>query len=121
MHEYGRLSLSSWPDQRAGLFPRRCPPLFLAPRFSPVAVPQRWTGGAVSNTPDRFLSRRQVEARCGIGRSMIYKLLKDGGFPAPFKISRSAVRWSEREIAEWLASRPRAVGRHPNSKAAAGA
>ena len=89
-------------------FPRRCPPLFLAPRFSPVAVPQRWTGGAVSNTPDRFLSRRQVEARCGIGRSMIYKLLKDGGFPAPFKISRSAVRWSEREIAAWLASRPRA-------------
>ena len=52
-----------------------------------------------------------------MGRSLLYKLRAAGKFPAPFRISQSAVRWSEREIMEWLASRPRATGLHPDSKA----
>ena len=58
---------------------------------------------------DRLLRRQEVEALCGIARSTIYRLMKEGRFPQPLKIGERAVRWSEAEIVGWLASLPRAT------------
>ena len=59
---------------------------------------------------DRYLRREEVEARCGIARTTIYRLMRAGDFPEPVKIGPRAVRWREREIVEFLDSRPRASG-----------
>ena len=59
---------------------------------------------------DRLLKRHDVEKRCQISRSAIYRLMRTGQFPEPIRIGPRAVRWSESEIDAWLASRPRATG-----------
>ena len=62
------------------------------------------------NPPDRLLARADVEDRVGLGRSAIYRLMREGQFPEPFRIGPGTVRWSAREIEEWVASRPRSHG-----------
>ena len=52
----------------------------------------------------------EVEALVGLSRSTIYELMRDGEFPLPLQVGKRAVRWHEREIAAWLAERPRATG-----------
>ncbi len=54
----------------------------------------------------------QVMEMTGLGRSSIYKGIKDGTFPAPVILSRRAVGWMGASINEWICSRPpaRAVG-----------
>ena len=67
----------------------------------------------IENTPARLFRRPEVEQRGQIGRSTIYRLLRVGHFPVPITVGPRAVRWSEREIENWMASRPRATGERP--------
>ena len=60
--------------------------------------------------PDHLLTRREVEARCGLSRSSVYRLMRQGLFPEPIRVAVRAVRWREREIEDWLSTRPRATG-----------
>jgi prophage regulatory protein len=55
-----------------------------------------------SEPSDRLLKLEEVKRRVGLEKSMIYKLIRDGKFPAPYKLSKFASRWSEREIAAWI-------------------
>ena len=55
---------------------------------------------------DRLLRREEVETRCGITRSSLYRLMREGLFPRPVKVGKRAVRWRESEISGWLQSRP---------------
>ena len=66
-------------------------------------------------TADRLLRRSEVERRCQISRSTIYRLMRLGQFPEPIRIGPRAVRWSRREIEAYLASRPRATGEKSTS------
>ena len=59
---------------------------------------------------DRMLRRAEVERATGLSRSAIYDLMRRGQFPEPVQMTPKAVRWPESEIADWLASRPRATG-----------
>ena len=59
---------------------------------------------------DRLLRREEVETRCGIARTTIYRKMREGSFPEPLKIGARAVRWPSSEIEAWLAARPRASG-----------
>ena len=59
---------------------------------------------------DRLLTREQVQARCGIARTTVYRLMRSGLFPTPLRIGPRAVRWPESEIESWIAGRPRATG-----------
>ena len=59
---------------------------------------------------DRLLRREEVETRCGLARSTIYRLMRDGTFPEPVKVGPRAVRWPQSEIENWLSERPRATG-----------
>ena len=57
-----------------------------------------------------LLTRVEVEGRCHITCSTIFRLMRAGQFPLPIKIGPRAVRWPEAEIENWLAERPRASG-----------
>ena len=59
---------------------------------------------------DRLLRREEVEARSGLARSTIYRLMRVGKFPEPRRIGERAVRWSEAELTRWLQDRPKATG-----------
>ena len=60
---------------------------------------------------DRLLTRAEVQERCGITRTTVYRLMRSGLFPEPLKIGPRAVRWPESEIEAWIANRPRATGK----------
>lgn len=54
----------------------------------------------------RILRRRDVEIRTGLSESAFTDLEKKGEFPARRRVGARAVGWLEREIAEWINSRP---------------
>lgn len=56
------------------------------------------------------MTRGEVERITGLGRSCLYKLMTNGRFPRPLKISPRAVRWPEAEIRKWVGSLPRSHG-----------
>ncbi len=55
-----------------------------------------------TDPPERLLKLEEVTRRVGLGKSMIYRLIMQGRFPAPYKISPYASRWSEHEIVAWI-------------------
>lgn len=59
------------------------------------------TEGAIIS-PRRLIKLAEVCQRVGLGKTMIYAMVGDGRFPKPYKITASAVRWSEREVEDWL-------------------
>ena len=65
-----------------------------------------------------LLTRRDVEARLGITKSTVYRLMRCGAFPEPIQVGPRAVRWVESELEAWLASRPRASGESADRSAA---
>lgn len=56
---------------------------------------------AENNRPDRLLRLPQVIEIAGIGKTMIYRLMRQQKFPQPFKPGGYASRWSESEVAAW--------------------
>lgn len=54
------------------------------------------------HAPERLLKLDEVMRRVGLGKSMVYRLISEGKFPAPYKISPFASRWSEQEIVAWI-------------------
>ena len=77
-------------------------------RASAVADPV--DGVFVCPPAGRLLRRTDLEARLGVTRATIYRLMREGDLPSPIRIGARAVRWHESEIDAWLASRPRATG-----------
>ncbi|MDE0095976.1 MAG: AlpA family phage regulatory protein [Gammaproteobacteria bacterium] len=65
-----------------------------------------------------MLTRQEVEARTGLSRSTIYRLMREAQFPLPVRIGPRAVRWPEAEINDYLGSRPQATGLTKEEKAA---
>lgn len=66
-------------------------------------MPETTRGGELrTNEPERFLKLDEVKRRVGLGKSMIYRLIQEGTFPPPYKLSPFASRWSDREIIAWI-------------------
>ena len=59
---------------------------------------------------DGLLTRAEVEQRTGPGRSSLYRLMRAGEFPEPFRISAKSVRWSSAEVEAWATALPRSSG-----------
>ncbi len=51
---------------------------------------------------DRLLTRRDVESVVGLSRSSIYAMIASGAFPAPIRIGKRAVRFSQSDIESWV-------------------
>ncbi len=54
------------------------------------------------HAPDRLIRIDEVKRRVGLGKSMIYRLIQEEKFPAPYKLSPFASRWSDREVTAWI-------------------
>jgi prophage regulatory protein len=52
---------------------------------------------------DRLIMLEVVEDIVGLKRTRIYKLIREGGFPAPYKPGGTGSRWSEAEVLAWVA------------------
>ena len=58
------------------------------------------------STPSPTLRRMaQVQADTGLSRSGIYRLLAEGEFPEPVKISEQAIAFVGAEVDAWIAGR----------------
>lgn len=57
---------------------------------------------AMPEISERFVKLDEVKRRVGLGKSMIYRLIQEGKFPAPYKLSPFASRWSNQEIVAWI-------------------
>lgn len=57
------------------------------------------------HTSPRILRIAEVANRVGLGRSSIWKMVADGEFPEPRRLSARAVGWVDAEINEWLSAR----------------
>ncbi|MEG3164710.1 AlpA family phage regulatory protein [Sphingomonas sp. PB2P19] len=60
----------------------------------------------VSRAPlhDRLLPLQSVMEFAGLGKTMIYRMMREGNFPAAYKPGGHASRWSERELIDWQAA-----------------
>lgn len=54
-----------------------------------------------TNSSNRFVRLPEVLEMTGLCRSTIYKLIAQGEFPAPYKITRRAVAWRQGELDNW--------------------
>ena len=57
-------------------------------------------------TEQRILRLADVTARVGLRKSAIYKMIREGEFPKPVKLTGKAVGWRAREVDDWILSRP---------------
>jgi prophage regulatory protein len=57
---------------------------------------------------DTILRLPRVKERCGLGRASIYAGVKNGTFPAPFKLGERAVGWLASSVDAWIQSRVQA-------------
>jgi len=55
-------------------------------------------------TGDLLLTRRQVLARIGLGRTWLREAVVNDRFPRPVRVG-PRVLWLEREVAAWIAQR----------------
>ena len=53
----------------------------------------------------KIIRLRKVIEMTGLGRSTIYKAVKDGLFPSQISLGPRAVGWLEPDIQQWLDSR----------------
>jgi prophage regulatory protein len=61
----------------------------------------RINGPSVHDVEDRLLPLTAVMDIVGLGKSMIYRLEREGKFPQRYKPGGSASRWSEQEVLAW--------------------
>lgn len=54
---------------------------------------------------DRLLRLSDVEAATGCKKSTIYKLMKEGKFPACVRITSRMVAWPETAVLTWVQAR----------------
>ena len=59
---------------------------------------------ALGEAAERFIQLKEVCRHVGVGKSMVYRMIQEGRFPAPYKPSPGAARWSEGEVIAWIAS-----------------
>ena len=50
----------------------------------------------------RLMHIKEVMVTTGLGRSTIYKKIKEGTFPPPLHISPGCVRWHDNAIIAWI-------------------
>ena len=59
-------------------------------------------------TDPKILRLPAVMNRVGLGKTVVYALIRRGDFPRPVQLSARAVGWRDHEVEAWVASRPRA-------------
>jgi prophage regulatory protein len=80
-------------------------------------LPERWSNTlqqlstrerkrrAEQSERDRILRDQEVGNRTGLSRTTRWRLIRDGKFPKPIKLTEHAIGWRESAIEAWLESR----------------
>ena len=58
--------------------------------------------------PAAILRPAHVIELTGLGRTTIWRLVRDGNFPRPIQLAPKAVGWPRRVVTDWIKSRPTA-------------
>ena len=58
-----------------------------------------------TESKERFLRPRETEAKVGLSRATIYRLVAAGTFPKPVRVSDSRIAWPESWLDKWMAER----------------
>jgi prophage regulatory protein len=58
----------------------------------------------MSYAPDRLIRLSEVIEIVGYCKAMIYRKIRAGTFPKPYKPGGASSRWSLREVSDWVAS-----------------
>jgi prophage regulatory protein len=58
----------------------------------------------VASEQDRLIRLTEVIEIVGYCKAMIYRKVRAGTFPKPYKPGGSSSRWSLREVSEWVAN-----------------
>lgn len=61
-----------------------------------------------NNSVDRLLGWPELQRTVGLSRPMVWRLRRDGVFPAPVRLSKNRVGWLASEIQSWIRTRERA-------------
>ncbi len=61
----------------------------------------------------RLLRKSEVLRLCALSRSGLYAKIKAGEFPRPVRLGPRAVAWREKEVRDWIESRPPSVDNRP--------
>lgn len=87
--------------------PIRCPKMSLN-----TATRARWITSVDIMSSNQILDDHRIMRldevlwRTSLSRSMLYELIKSGAFPPAVRVGARRVGWRQRDIMEWLASRP---------------
>jgi prophage regulatory protein len=57
------------------------------------------------STPRKALRFPKVADKTGLSKTHLYRLIKQGKFPKPFKLSERVSVWDEAAIDNWLAAK----------------
>lgn len=73
-------------------------------RTSSLVAPRE---GRQSSTDVPFLDCKRVMAVALVSKVQLYQWIKDGHFPAPYRLGKARVGWKRSEVDAWVESRPR--------------
>lgn len=68
---------------------------------------------------ERALRYHDVQAMTGMGRSTVWRRVREGEFPPPRRVG-AVTFWLESEVVEWLRSQPIAYGARVAAKRVSG-
>lgn len=51
----------------------------------------------------RYLNKKELLTTLGVSRATLERMVSDGTFPPPYRISRRATRWRSDEVASFIA------------------
>ena len=68
---------------------------------SPPSLPSQ-----AGQPPISLLRIDRVAVRLGLSRSHVWRMVKDGRFPKPRRLSSRAVAWLESDVSSWIGERP---------------
>ena len=72
----------------------------------PVAAPPaRPNSESAAPVAPRFLRFKEVGVMCGLSRTTIWRLQREGKFPERRRIGPHAVRWLAKDVEHWINSR----------------
>jgi len=66
---------------------------------------------------DKFISKAQAAEQCGLSCVTLWRLERDGKFPARRQISPNRVAYLESEVVAWMESRTTEYAEFPSTKA----
>lgn len=89
----------------ASSLPRRC----AMSAGSGALIVEQVSGEGRGILDERLMRMREVLSIVGVARQTLYQWMARDAFPKPLKLNGSTIAWREREVRDWLHSRPRAL------------